>query len=518
VTDTSAAGPVGVRLALPVVHLDLDCYFAAVEERAKPSLRGKPVVVGGLGGRGVVATANYPARELGVHSAMPTWQARRLAGGAAWLAPRGAAYTAHSREAFRWVRETFGRVEQLSFDEAYVDLTSGAADVVHLAAQDPRAVGELIRERVWAAVGLTCSVGVARHKLGAKLASEAAKPAGVCVLDADAEAALLPTLPVRALPGIGPVSAEKLAGMGLATVADLRARGREDVVRSLGDAHGRAMWALAHGQDHRPVEHERVRKSVGSERTFARDLGSPPAVAEQLGAVFDEAFARLQGSGHAARTVTVKVRYADFSTETRASSLVLPSEERSLLWEAAQRSLAATNVPGLGVRLLGVAFSALDEVVQLPLLLDAAPTGPGTREDAGPDAGAAPVDPAEAGPEDGVGAPVTEVSRVGSDVEHPELGRGWLLGARHGIASVRFETARTGPARTRGVPLDGRLRHVAPEPPLPAQPGEVPPWRIPGVRPAGGEKGTDHRIGPSCPVSSARPCPPGAPGGRRRGP
>lgn len=495
-------------MPLPVAHLDLDSFFASVEQRCKPSLRGRAVVVAGLGERGVVTTASYPARELGVGSAMPTWLARRLAPNAAWISPRGAAYAAYSAAAFGWVREEFSRVEQVSVDEAYLDLTSAGPQVVALAAREPREVAALVRQRVWEATGLTCSVAVAGSKLGAKLGSEQAKPAGVTVLDAAALEDLLVRLPVRALPGVGPVSADRLRSRGVATVAELRARGEADLVAVLGAAHGRAMWALAHGRDGRRVEPERVRKSVGAERTFARDLGTVQAVTAQLPAVFDEAYRRLDRAGAAAGTVTVKVRYADFSTETRASSLAVATPERQGLWEAAGRALAATNVPGLGVRLLGVTFSALEEQVQLALswqptdvVPSATASGPATAQVSPPTAPPAAVPspvaddgrptaarhgvPA-AGQVGGLGrtdvvpgAPVVVGAPAGCDVVHATFGRGWLLGARGATASVRFEQAGTPAATTRVVPLGPDLTFAAPAPVLPAQPDETPPWALP---------------------------------------
>ncbi|RZS89804.1 DNA polymerase-4 [Motilibacter rhizosphaerae] len=444
---------------LPVAHLDLDAFFAAVEERQKPSLRGTPVVVAGLGPRGVITTANYPARAYGVRSAMPTWQGRALAPLAAWLSPRFEAYAEHSRAALAPVLAAFARVEQVAFDEVYVDLTSAyEGDWTG----DPRAAVERLRGMVSAAVGLSASVGVARHKLGAKLASEAAKPGGTRVLDAAAEEELLLGLPVTALPGIGPVGAQRLSGGGIRTLPELRAAGLPTVTGLLGSAVGRAMWELAHGRDERPVEAERVRKSVGSERTFAVDLHGLVACREGLDPLFAEAHERLLASGETARTVTVKLRYADFAVQTRSVSLPSPSDDEQVLLEAARRALLASSAgaPGaLGVRLLGVAFSGLDSVAQLVLGAEERPrpalTPLAVVEEEGEEAPA---------PE---GAAVTEHSPAGADVVHPEHGRGWLVGAGHGVASVRFETTLSPPARTRSVRLDGTLRHAPPEPVVP---------------------------------------------------
>jgi DNA polymerase-4 len=255
------------------------------------------------------------------------------------------------------------------------------------------------------------------------------------------------------------VSAQKLGSAGIRTVGDLRSAGSHTLVGLLGAAHGSAMWDLAHGRDTRPVEHERVRKSVGSERTYARDLHGLDEVRSALGPVFADAYARLVRSGSAARTVTVKLRYADFAGETRATSLGAPSDDERLLHDAAQRSLVASGAarPGaLGIRLLGVAFSSLDEVTQLTL---------GAPERVVSDAEEAPDEPAEQ--EQSAGAVVAEDAAPGSDVVHETYGRGWLVGAGHGVASVRFEQSTTPPARTRGIPLGDALRHTSPEPPRP---------------------------------------------------
>ncbi|NHC45220.1 DNA polymerase IV [Motilibacter aurantiacus] len=483
---------------LLVAHLDLDAFFAQVEELAKPSIRGRPVVVAGRGGRGVITTANYPARRFGVHSAMPSWQGRALAPHAVWLSPRGTAYSEHSTAALAPIRATFSRVEQVAYDEVYVDLSSARtpdelaaldpddgpdpALAVHGVAwvADPYAACTALRQAVWDATGLTASVGVARHKLGAKLASESSKPAGAAVLDAAAEAELLPTLEAKALPGIGPVSARKLAGAGIRTVADVRAAGEPTVVGLLGQAHGTAVWDLAHGRDTRRVEYDRERKSVGAERTLPADLRDLESLRATHAAVFAEAHRRLLRSGAAARTVTVKVRYADFTIETRAASLAAPTDEEPALRAAAEHALAATSAPGTGVRLVGVAFSALDTVAQLLLSLgdeaaaelvpELAPAAtPGFHPAYARDASTAADPRLGAGPADGPGPLVTEQSAPGSDVVHDELGRGWLVGAGHGVASVRFETSTSPPARSATVRLaDGVLRHCDPEPPRPA--------------------------------------------------
>ncbi|MFD7512945.1 DNA polymerase IV, partial [Streptomyces sp. NPDC059853] len=247
-----------------ILHLDMDAFYASVEQAAKPSLRGKPVIVGGLGPRGVVATASYEARRFGVHSAMPMGQARRRCPNAAYLYPRFDVYRSVSDTVMALLRALSPLVEPLSLDEAFVDLAAG--DSAHTAAE-AAAVGRELRARIVAATTVTGSVGLAGSKMLAKIASERAKPDGLQLIEPGTERDLLDPLPVRTLPGVGPATDGVLRRAGIATVGDAARAGETELVRLLGSAHGTGVHAMALGIDDRPVVAERDAKSVSVEDT-----------------------------------------------------------------------------------------------------------------------------------------------------------------------------------------------------------------------------------------------------------
>ena len=246
-----------VRSRPSILHLDLDAFFAAVEQRDKPSLRGKPVVVGGLGPRGVVSTASYEARVFGVHSAMPTAEARSRCPHAAFLAGRFSAYRAVSDIVMATLRDLSPLVEPLSLDEAFVDLDGG--EPRELSVPVVRSLAEHLRADIHERTGITASVGAATSKLMAKIASEHAKPDGLVMVEPGEELDLLHPLPIRALPGVGPATATRLTRMGVRTVGDLARTPEAELIDALGAAHGRGLHALAHARDDRPVS------SIGSE-------------------------------------------------------------------------------------------------------------------------------------------------------------------------------------------------------------------------------------------------------------
>ncbi len=476
-------GPVGsddvTGWPLTTAHVDLDAFFAAVEQRDKPSLRGRAVVVGGLGRRGVVATANYPARVLGVHSAMPMWQARRHAPGAAFLAGRMPAYRQHSQAIWSAVgaADDLVRVlEQVGVDEAYLALGAPVPDAA-AAARWGRAVQDL----VWDATGLTCSVGIGTTKLAAKLASGRRKPFGVTPWTTPQMVAEIGPGPLSILPGAGPVTAGRLAAHGIRTVHDLAGADPDLLREAVGTAHAAALAGYAHGLDARVVAPPGPAKSASSERTWAQDLTRTAEVERAVTDLAASAHARLLGARVHARTVAIKVRYGDFTELSRQTTLPEPTSAFPGLVAAAQE-LAAQVPLGIGIRLLGVGYGGLTSTAQLALDLaadrtpsvvaDPVPTGPPL---AGTD------DELDDGDEDGgveeveaVGADVDERSQPGTDVVHPAHGRGWLLGVRGDSASVRFEHAGSEPARTRGVRLTEGLRHVSPAAPGP--PAGAPPW------------------------------------------
>ena len=270
-----------MRSTSSILHLDLDAFFAAVEQRDKPSLRGKPVIVGGAGPRGVVATASYEARVFGVRSAMSGTEARRRCPHAAFLGGRFDAYRQSSQAVMGLLREISPLVEPLSLDEAYVDLEASDWDLGKL---DEHVAG-LRTELTRRTAGLTASVGVGSSKFLAKLASEAAKPDGVRIIAPGEEIEFISPLPVRAIPGVGPVTEGKLLALGLATVADLRVADPRELVRELGRAAGESLRHLAHGRDDREVEAEREAKSISVEDTFPTDLTNRLRLFESRGIV-----------------------------------------------------------------------------------------------------------------------------------------------------------------------------------------------------------------------------------------
>ncbi|MEV3988163.1 DNA polymerase IV [Streptomyces sp. NPDC049837] len=360
-----------MRAAPTILHLDMDAFFAAAEQAAKPSLRGKPVVVGGLGPRGVVATASYEARRFGVHSAMPMAQARRLAPNAAYLVPRFSLYRAVSEQVMELLRGLSPLVEPLSLDEAFVDLEAG--DAAHDAAT-ARAAGERLRRDIHAVTGLTGSVGLAGSKMLAKIASEEAKPDGLVLIEPGTERELLGPKSVRILPGVGPATGEHLRRAGMTTVADLAAAGEDELVRLLGKAHGESLYRMAMGYDDRPVVAERDAKSVSVEDTFDVDLHDRVRVRMEVERLAERCVQRLRGAGRSGRTVVLKVRRYDFSTLTRSETLRGPTDDPVVVREAAARLLEGVDTTG-GVRLLGVGVSGLADYTQEDLFAQAAAEG-----------------------------------------------------------------------------------------------------------------------------------------------
>lgn len=321
----------------------MDAFYASAEQAAKPSLRGKPVVVGGLGPRGVVATASYEARRFGVHSAMPTAQARRLAPNAAYLVPRFTLYRTVSDQVMGLLGQLSPLVEPLSLDEAFVDLEAGgAADDTASA----RAIGEQLRDAIRAVTGLTGSVGLAGSKMLAKIASEEAKPNGLLVIEPGTERELLAPMSVRILPGVGPATGDHLRRAGMTTVDDLATAGEAELVRLLGKAHGVALHRMALGYDDRPVVAERDAKSVSVEDTFDMDLHDRIRVRTEVERLADRCVQRLRAAERSGRTVVLKVRRYDFSTLTRSETLRGPTDDPTVVREAAARLLEAVDTTG----------------------------------------------------------------------------------------------------------------------------------------------------------------------------
>lgn len=337
-----------------ILHCDLDCFYAAVHMRDDPALRGRPVVVGGSPeGRGVVAAASYEARRFGVHSAMPAARAIRLCPDAIFLKPDFPRYRRESEQVFAIYRELTPLVQAVSIDEAYLDVTESLEPF-----GSATAVAREIRRRVREERGLTVSIGVAPNKLVAKIASDFDKPDGLTVVRPEQVADFLAPLPVRALHGVGPATEGALERLGVRTVADLRRVSAERLVERFG-RHGQALWDHARGIDERPVRTHRVRKSLGKETTFRVDLDELAAMEEVIDGLAADVAAGLARRSIAACTVTLKVRYADFTTVTRSETRALPISGGEEIGRVAKELLRRTAAAERPVRLLGVTASKL---------------------------------------------------------------------------------------------------------------------------------------------------------------
>ena len=464
-----------MRTVPSILHIDMDAFFAAVEQRHKPSLRGKPVVVGGVGLRGVVSTASYEARAYGIGSAMPTALARRRCPNAAYLFPRFGAYHEVSQVVMELLRELSPLVEPQSLDEAFVDLEAmegGAPETV----QDVRSVAKRISDEVRARTGLTASVGAGTSKLVAKVASDAEKPVGCVVVAAGAEQQWLDPLPVRKLWGVGPATADRLLRLGATTVEELRALSEAELVALLGQAWGGQLYRLSRGQDEREVSPERETKSVSVEDTYPHDLQDRPAIRAALTELAERVVRRLRESGHTGRTVTVKARGHDFTTVTRSETFAAPTDDARLLIPAALRLVdgAAEAATGQmrGIRLLGVGISGLAEYAQGDLIAELEGLDElAAAEAAEMEAAAQEADgdnDVEAEAADSAASSVPAVTLfgpvplapearrwlAGQDVRHAELGPGWVQGAGLGRVTVRFEGPDTPPGRISTLSVD----------------------------------------------------------------
>lgn len=356
-----------------IFHVDMDAFFAAVEVRDQPSLRGKPVLVGGGGRRGVVAAASYEARKFGCHSAMPTAVALRRCPHAIVLPPRFEAYADASRRAFEVFDRYSPTVEPLSIDEAFLDM-EGTARLLG----SPRTAAERLRADVTGATGgLTCSVGISAVKFIAKIASGCNKPDGLTFVDSGDERAFLHPLPIGHLWGIGPKTEQRLRERGLRTIGDLAALSSELLVEWFGDA-GAQLHRLAHARDSRTVEAHRERKSIGHEDTFEVDVRGRDEIARCLLSQATRVADRLCAKGLRGRRVQLKIRDTDFKTETRQCMLPAPTSETREIYRVACELLSGVALEGRAFRLTGVSVGELvdagEGVIQLGLF-DASPPG-----------------------------------------------------------------------------------------------------------------------------------------------
>jgi DNA polymerase IV len=343
-----------MRPAEPILHVDLDAFYASVEVLKDPSLVGKPVVVGGAGSRGVVMSASYEARAFGIRNAMPAVRARRLCADAVFLPPDFEAYKAHSNRFREILLSVTPLVEPISLDEAFLDV-AGAG----LLFGEPVDIAAKVRREVRAEVGVACSVGVAPNKLLAKLASKQAKPDGLVVVRRDEVAAFLEPLPVRALWGVGEKTGQTLSRLGAKTVGDLGRTPAVVIGRLIGEQHARDLHDLALGLDERPVVAYEVPKSLSHEETFDVDLDAERDLLREALALSNRVAARLREDGYRARTVTLKVRLANFTTLTRSRTLSAPTDVGADLYEVTSELYRGLPGARRRVRLLGVAATGL---------------------------------------------------------------------------------------------------------------------------------------------------------------
>ena len=424
----------------------MDAFYASVEQLHKPSLRGRPVVVGWMGPRGVVTTASYEARRFGVRSAMSMAEARRRCPQAVYVSPRFAAYGRISGTVMDVLRALSPAVEPISLDEAFVDLAAGFQG--GLDTESVTALGARLKTDIRARTGLTASVGAGTSKLIAKIASDSAKPDGLVVVLPGRERALLDPLPVRALWGVGPASEERLRRAGVHTVGELAALPAERLAALFGAGRGGELQELARGLDPRPVVADREVKSISVEDTFPTDLDDRGRLGAELDALARRVAGRLRSNDRSGRTITLKVRRHDFTTIARSTTLPGPTDSETVIRDAARRLFASVDVEG-GVRLLGVGISSLAESVQQDLF---------------------DRDTSAETPEPLVEEPADRWY-PGGDVAHDRFGRGWVERIEEDALTVRFETPDSPPGEARRMAPDDPGLHPAAPPDSPTMNG-----------------------------------------------
>ena len=347
-----------------ILHVDMDAFFASVEQRDNPDLRGKPVLVGGSGPRGVVAAASYEARAFGCHSAQPTSIARRLCPSAIIVSGRHSDYKAVSKQVFDILQRFSPAIQPISIDEAFLDVT-GSTKLFG----SPTDIAKQIRRLVKEETQLTCSVGVAPNKFLAKLASDMDKPDGLFVIEPDTIQQTLDPLPVTRLWGVGPSAERSLAKLGIRTIADLRKMPPETLAARMGDL-GRHLHQLARGIDDRPVRLDREAKSISHEHTFGTDLDNPDEVRAIIARQAQDVASRLRKHRRYARTVSIKVRFGDFETITRSTTLDNQTDETRIIHDAARSLFDIWAQSFKPVRLIGVAVAQLTDAPADPGLFD----------------------------------------------------------------------------------------------------------------------------------------------------
>ncbi|MDQ1585383.1 MAG: polymerase, partial [Actinomycetota bacterium] len=368
------SGPPGDDTGCTILHIDMDAFYASVELIRRPELRGTPVIVGG-GSRGVVLSATYEARRFGVHSAMPMTRARRMCPQATVVSPTHGLYSQVSAGVMEIFRSITPLVEPLSLDEAFLDVAGAVRRLGR-----PTEIGALIRDRVTDEQGITCSVGVATTKFVAKLASTRCKPDGLLVVPARDVVAFLHPLPVGALWGVGEKTEKELVRLGLHTVGDIANTPVTTLVRALGQGTGAHLHALAWGRDERSVVAHEPDKSIGAEETFARDVDDPVTVRRELLRLSERTAGRLRSAGLAGRTVSIKVRFADFTTITRSKTLREATDVAQEVYATACGLFEALGLDRARIRLVGVRVEQLTDSDEAPRQLLLGERAQGRRE------------------------------------------------------------------------------------------------------------------------------------------
>jgi DNA polymerase-4 len=347
-----------------ILHVDMDAFYASVEERDDPKLKGKAVVVG-VGKRGVVSAANYEARKFGIRAAMPIYKAKALAPHAVFIAPNMARYAEVSEQVMAIFRDVTPHVEPISLDEAFLDVT-GARRLLGSGIE----IADQIRKRVEKDLGITCSVGIAHNKFIAKIASGHCKPNGVLEVDPDKMLEFLHPLAANEIWGVGPKTNELLEKMGLFTIADIANTPRSTLIRVLGQASGASLYELAWGRDYRDVITEHAEKSISASQTFDVDLYQPEEILKEFLRLTEKSADRMRAKGLATNTISIKVRFADFKTISRSRTLDLPTTGTQEIFEVAKSLYLGLELDRVLVRLVGVSLDSLvenDDVTQMVL-------------------------------------------------------------------------------------------------------------------------------------------------------
>ena len=348
-----------------ILHVDMDAFFASVTERDHPELKGKAVVIG-AGVRGVVTSANYEARKFGIKAAMPVGRAQRLAPHAIFIPPDHKRYSEVSEHIMEIFHSFTPLVEPISLDEAFLDVTKARRLL-----GDGRAIATAIRAKVEAQEGITCSVGIASSKFIAKLASQRCKPNGMLEIPTDRVLTFLHPLPVSALWGVGPKTNEALERLGLHTVGDIAQTPQQTLIRALGQAAGESLYELAWGRDDRAVIPEEPDKSISAAETFDRDIDDPEIVAKEILRMCERASSRMRERSLFAKTITLKVRFADFTTVNRSKTLPLPIDTTHEIYEVAKALYEALSIERARIRLVGVSLENLHTDTHEQLVLGA---------------------------------------------------------------------------------------------------------------------------------------------------